>query len=69
MVCAEREGATLYLPAESVEVRDVCGAGDTVLAAIGAAIVAGQSLWKACRYVSVVASRQVANLGISAKTV
>ena len=35
MVCAERDGATWYLPAEATEVRDVCGAGDTVLAAIG----------------------------------
>lgn len=34
MVAAERGGGTWYLPARDVNVRDVCGAGDTVLAVI-----------------------------------
>lgn len=64
MVCAEREGGTWYLPAESVEVRDVCGAGDTVFAAIGAALVGGESVRDACRFASVAAGQQVEGLGI-----
>jgi D-beta-D-heptose 7-phosphate kinase/D-beta-D-heptose 1-phosphate adenosyltransferase len=65
MVCAEQEGGTWYLPAERVEVRHVCGAGDTVLAAIGAAISRGQSLRGACGFASRAASQQIATLGIS----
>jgi bifunctional ADP-heptose synthase (sugar kinase/adenylyltransferase) len=65
MVCAEREGGTWYLPAERVEVRDVCGAGDTVLAAIGASMLSGESLREACRYATVAAGRQVVALGIT----
>jgi bifunctional ADP-heptose synthase (sugar kinase/adenylyltransferase) len=38
MVSADREGKTSDLPADSVEIRDVCGAGETVLAALGAAL-------------------------------
>lgn len=65
VVCAVREGATWYLPAERVEVRDVCGAGDTVLAAIGTAMFGGESVREACRFAAVAAGRQVAKLGIS----
>jgi D-beta-D-heptose 7-phosphate kinase/D-beta-D-heptose 1-phosphate adenosyltransferase len=64
MVCAEREGGTWYSPAERVDVRDVCGAGDTVFAAIGAAMVGGQSLCEACRFAAVAAGRQVESMGI-----
>ena len=48
MVCAERDRAVWYLPAEPTEVRDVCGAGDTVLAAIGVGLLNGNSRRKAC---------------------
>jgi D-beta-D-heptose 7-phosphate kinase/D-beta-D-heptose 1-phosphate adenosyltransferase len=65
MVCAEREGGAWYLPAERVEVRDVCGAGDTVLAAIGAGMVCGESVRDACRFASVAAGWQVGALGIN----
>jgi rfaE bifunctional protein kinase chain/domain len=65
MVCAEREGGTWYLPAESVEVRDVCGAGDTVLAGIGVAMLRGESLREACRFASIAAGRQVESVGLS----
>ena len=58
LVCAEREWGTWYLPADCVEVRDVCGAGDTVLAAIGAAMLRGKSLANSeCRAVQKVARR------------
>jgi D-beta-D-heptose 7-phosphate kinase/D-beta-D-heptose 1-phosphate adenosyltransferase len=65
MVCAEREGGTWYLPAERVEVRDVCGAGDTVLVALGTAMLGGKTVRDACRFASVAAGRQVAQLGIT----
>jgi D-beta-D-heptose 7-phosphate kinase/D-beta-D-heptose 1-phosphate adenosyltransferase len=65
LVCAKWEGATWYLSAESVDVRDVCGAGDTVLAAIAAAMLRGKSLREACAFASLAASQQVATLGIS----
>ena len=63
MVCAEWEGGTWYLPAEQVEVRDVCGAGDTVLAAIGGAILGGASVREACRFASVLAGAQIEAVG------
>lgn len=65
MVCAERKGGTWYLPAEPVVVRDVCGAGDTVLAAIGTAMLAGNSLRQACRIALVAARQQISHVGIS----
>lgn len=65
MVCAEREGGTWYLPADSVEVRDVCGAGDTVLSALGTAMLNGAGLRRACRHASIAAGRQIANVGIA----
>jgi len=42
MVCAERTGATWHLPATPTEVRDVCGAGDTVLAALAVGMIHGK---------------------------
>jgi bifunctional ADP-heptose synthase (sugar kinase/adenylyltransferase) len=66
MVCAECEDATWYLPAEPVEVRDACGAGDTVLAAIGLALLAGNCLHRTCRLATMAGGRQVAELGIGA---
>ena len=46
-------------------VRDVCGAGDTVLAAIGVAMADGKSLYNACSFASVSAAHQVTFFGIS----
>ncbi len=66
MVAAEQEGGTWYLPAEATEVRDVCGAGDTVLAAIGTVMVEGICLRRACRLATKTGGRQVAELGITA---
>ena len=68
MVAAEREGGTWYLPAEATEVRDVCGAGDTVLAALGTGMLNGDCLRRACRVATMVGGRQVAELGIAAVT-
>ncbi len=66
MVVAEREGGTWYLPAEATDVRDVCGAGDTVLAAINVGMLAGNSIHQACRFALRAAGNQVARVGISA---
>jgi D-beta-D-heptose 7-phosphate kinase/D-beta-D-heptose 1-phosphate adenosyltransferase len=67
MVCAERDGASWYLAADHTEVRDVCGAGDTVLAALGAVVLDGGTLREACRFARIAAGRQVASLGISSR--
>jgi D-beta-D-heptose 7-phosphate kinase/D-beta-D-heptose 1-phosphate adenosyltransferase len=66
MVCAERDGRAWYLPAERVDVRDVCGAGDTVLAAIGAVALGGESVRGGCRFAASAAARQVEKVAISA---
>ena len=49
MVCAELTGATWHLPATPTEVRDVCGAGDTVFAALAVGVITEKSLREACR--------------------
>lgn len=64
IIGAEHDGAIWYLPAEPTEVRDACGAGDTVLAGLGAALLAGQSLRQACETASFAAGQQVRSLGI-----
>ena len=66
MVCAEREGGTWYLPAEATEVRDVCGAGDTVLATLGVALARSGSLRESCTLAVLNAAKQVSRIGISA---
>jgi D-beta-D-heptose 7-phosphate kinase/D-beta-D-heptose 1-phosphate adenosyltransferase len=65
MVAAEREGGTWYLPAEPTNVRDVCGAGDTVMAAFGAAMRDGNCLRRACRFALDAARQQITNVGIA----
>jgi D-beta-D-heptose 7-phosphate kinase/D-beta-D-heptose 1-phosphate adenosyltransferase len=65
MVCAESTGATWHRPATPAEVRDVCGAGDTVFAALAVEIVAGKSLPEACRAAMGAAGRQVAAVGVA----
>ena len=48
------------------EVRDICGTGDTVFAALAVAMIAGKSLQADCRAAMGAAGRQVANAGIAA---
>lgn len=69
MVAAERDGGVWYLPAEWTEVRDVCGAGDTVLAALGAALLAGNSLRRACHAAVITAGQQIACVGIKSAAI
>lgn len=62
MVCAERSGATWHLPATPTEVRDVCGAGDTVFAPLAVGLFLEKSLRAACR----AAGRQLGAVGVAA---
>ena len=48
------------------EVRDVCGAGDTVFAVLSVEIVTGKSLRDACRQAMGAAGRQVGTVGVVA---
>ena len=65
LVCAERDGETWDLPANPVDVRDVCGAGDTVLASLGVAIARGESLGDACLLATTTAADQVSRIGVA----
>ncbi|MCC7086470.1 MAG: bifunctional hydroxymethylpyrimidine kinase/phosphomethylpyrimidine kinase, partial [Pirellulales bacterium] len=64
MVAAEREGGTWYLPAEATEIRDVCGAGDTLLASLAAMLYERKQLKEACIFASCAAANQVSSVGI-----
>ncbi|GIW83175.1 MAG: hypothetical protein KatS3mg105_4982 [Gemmatales bacterium] len=64
MVAAGREGGTWYVPAESTEVRDVCGAGDTVLATLCVALCKTGPLTLACDVALGAAAKQVSKLGV-----
>lgn len=66
MVAAEREGGTWYMPAEPTTVRDVCGAGDTVMAALSTSMLAGNCFHQACRLATTAGGRQVERLGSAA---
>ena len=65
MVCGERGDATWHLPAVPTEVRDVCGAGDTVLAVLAIATCRRHTLPNACRMAARMAACQVRALGIA----
>lgn len=53
----------LHLPAEAREVYDVTGAGDTVIATVGAALASGQSYEDAARLANLAAGIVVGKLG------
>ncbi|HUP90757.1 MAG TPA: bifunctional D-glycero-beta-D-manno-heptose-7-phosphate kinase/D-glycero-beta-D-manno-heptose 1-phosphate adenylyltransferase HldE [Solimonas sp.] len=55
--------APLHLPTFAREVFDVTGAGDTVIATLGAALAAGQDLAQACRLANTAAGIVVGKLG------
>lgn len=63
MLLVEASGATHKLPAEAREVYDVSGAGDTVVAVLGAALGAGASLLDAARLANVAAGIVVGKIG------
>jgi D-beta-D-heptose 7-phosphate kinase/D-beta-D-heptose 1-phosphate adenosyltransferase len=59
----------LHLPAQAREVYDVTGAGDTVVATLGAALAAGQSLPSAVALANLAAGIVVAKLGTATVSV
>jgi D-beta-D-heptose 7-phosphate kinase/D-beta-D-heptose 1-phosphate adenosyltransferase len=63
MTLVRAEGATLHLPAEAREVYDVSGAGDTVVAALAAALAAGLDLEDAARIANAAAGIVVGKIG------
>jgi bifunctional ADP-heptose synthase (sugar kinase/adenylyltransferase) len=65
MTVADRNGAINYFPAVPSKSLDVCGAGDTVLAAIGWAIASGVPIREAVKFALRAASLQVSRIGVS----
>ncbi|MBM3599660.1 MAG: D-glycero-beta-D-manno-heptose-7-phosphate kinase [Alphaproteobacteria bacterium] len=63
MVLVEREGVVDTMKAEAREVFDVSGAGDTVVATLGAALAAGVPLHAAARLANVAAGIVVGKIG------
>lgn len=63
MTLVTREGAVHHLPAEAREVFDVSGAGDTVVAAMAAAIASGAPLAEAAKLANVAAGIVVGKVG------
>jgi len=63
MTLVEAEGAVHRLPAEAREVYDVSGAGDTVIAVMGAALAAGASFLEAARLANTAAGIVVGKVG------
>jgi sugar/nucleoside kinase (ribokinase family) len=56
--------AVRRVPAVPVQVRDVCGAGDTVLATLGAVLATGGTIADGCRQAVRMAAEQVAQMGV-----
>jgi D-beta-D-heptose 7-phosphate kinase/D-beta-D-heptose 1-phosphate adenosyltransferase len=63
MSVVENSGEPLHLKAEALEVFDVSGAGDTVIAVIAAAVGAGMSLFNAAELANVAAGVVVGKVG------
>ncbi|HVT35112.1 MAG TPA: D-glycero-beta-D-manno-heptose 1-phosphate adenylyltransferase, partial [Nevskiaceae bacterium] len=61
--------APLHLPTEAREVFDVTGAGDTVIATLGAALAAGQDFAHACRLANIAAGIVVGKIGTATASV
>jgi D-beta-D-heptose 7-phosphate kinase/D-beta-D-heptose 1-phosphate adenosyltransferase len=63
MTLIQRDHEEIHLPAHAREVFDVTGAGDTVIATMGAAMAAGSSLSNSMQLANLAASMVVAKLG------
>ena len=63
-----RDMAPIHLPALAREVFDVTGAGDTVIATLGAALAAGKDILSACMLGNLAAGIVVGKLGTAAVT-
>lgn len=69
MTLIPQHGEEFHLPAHAREVFDVTGAGDTVIATLGAAMAAGATLQEAMAIANLAASLVVAKLGAAAVSV
>lgn len=63
-----RDGGVLHVPAEAKEVYDVSGAGDTVIATLGALLGAGRSMEEAVRWANAAGGIVVGKLGTAVVT-
>lgn len=68
MTVFHRNGRNAHLPAEALEVFDVTGAGDTVIAALGVMLFSGHSLEDAAKIANAAAAIEVGHLGVRAVT-
>jgi len=68
MLLAERGAEPLLLPTHAREVFDVTGAGDTVIATLGAALGSGASLPDAARLANLAAGLVVRKIGVASVT-
>ena len=69
MTLARRQAAALHLPAHAREVFDVTGAGDTVIALLGAVLASGSDLAHATAVANLAASLVVAKVGTASVTI
>jgi sugar/nucleoside kinase (ribokinase family) len=60
------DGEAGHVPGLDVPIVDVCGAGDTVLAAFAVALLTGSEFREACEFANRAASLQVQQLGVAA---
>lgn len=68
MTLLERNATPLHIAAKAKEVFDITGAGDTVIAAIGAVLAKEKSFAKAAKFANIAAGLSVARLGTAAIT-
>src|SRR6056297_541712 len=68
MLVVERGGEARFLSTEAREVFDVTGAGDTVIATLGAALAAGTSLGEAAALANLAAGLVVRKIGVAGVT-
>ena len=68
MTVITREAAPLHLPAEAREVYDVTGAGDTVIAVLGAGLAAGLAAAEAAALANLAAGLVVRKIGVATVT-
>ncbi len=68
MTLVAREAEALHIPAQAQEVFDVTGAGDTVIAALAAALAAGETLAEAAALANLAAGVVVGKLGTATVT-
>lgn len=69
MTLVPREGEPVHIPVQALEVFDVTGAGDTVIALMAAALAAGENLVEAAQLANLAAGVVVGKLGTATASV